>query len=214
MKPFPPLTSPCVRMVPLAALALALLAPATRAQSLWKDDRSRSMFADKRALAVGDILTVLVQENTTTAKDNKTSTARESGMDAGLSAFFYSPNASPLLTRRGQLPTLKWNSKNQFTGGGSVANSEQITARVAVQVIEVLPNGNLIIEGRRETVIGRENQTMILRGIVRPDDVLANNTVYSYNIADAKIEIVGKGTLTDAQRKGWFSRIWDKVNPF
>ncbi|WP_165107384.1 flagellar basal body L-ring protein FlgH [Limisphaera ngatamarikiensis] len=201
-------------MVPLAALALALLAPATRAQSLWKDDRSRSMFADKRALAVGDILTVLVQENTTTAKDNKTSTARESGMDAGLSAFFYSPNASPLLTRRGQLPTLKWNSKNQFTGGGSVANSEQITARVAVQVIEVLPNGNLIIEGRRETVIGRENQTMILRGIVRPDDVLANNTVYSYNIADAKIEIVGKGTLTDAQRKGWFSRIWDKVNPF
>jgi flagellar L-ring protein precursor FlgH len=201
-------------MVPLAALALALLAPALRAQSLWKDDRSRSMFADKRALAVGDILTVLVQENTTTAKDNKTSTARESGMDAGLSAFFYSPNASPLLTRRGQLPTLKWNSKNQFTGGGSVANSEQITARVAVQVIEVLPNGNLIIEGRRETVIGRENQTMILRGIVRPDDVLANNTVYSYNIADAKIEIVGKGTLTDAQRKGWFSRIWDKVNPF
>lgn len=201
-------------MVPLAALALALLAPALRAQSLWKDDRSRSMFADKRALAVGDILTVLVQENTTTAKDNKTSTARESGMDAGLSTFFYSPNASPLLTRRGQLPTLKWNSKNQFTGGGSVANSEQITARVAVQVIEVLPNGNLIIEGRRETVIGRENQTMILRGIVRPDDVLANNTVYSYNIADAKIEIVGKGTLTDAQRKGWFSRIWDKVNPF
>jgi flagellar L-ring protein precursor FlgH len=201
-------------MVPLAALALALLAPALRAQSLWKDDRSRSMFADKRARAVGDILTVLVQENTTTAKDNKTSTARESGMDAGLSAFFYSPNASPLLTRRGQLPTLKWNSKNQFTGGGSVANSEQITARVAVQVIEVLPNGNLIIEGRRETVIGRENQTMILRGIVRPDDVLANNTVYSYNIADAKIEIVGKGTLTDAQRKGWFSRIWDKVNPF
>jgi flagellar L-ring protein precursor FlgH len=201
-------------MVPLAALALALLAPALRAQSLWKDDRSRSMFADKRALAVGDILTVLVQENTTTAKDNKTSTARESGMDAGLSAFFYSPNASPLLTRRGQLPTLKWNSKNQFTGGGSVANSEQITARVAVQVIEVLPNGNLIIEGRRETVIGRENQTMILRGIVRPDDVLANNTVYSYNIADAKIEIIGKGTLTDAQRKGWFSRIWDKVNPF
>ncbi|MCS7091461.1 MAG: flagellar basal body L-ring protein FlgH [Verrucomicrobiota bacterium] len=195
-------------------LALDWIAQPGAAQSLWKDDRSRSMFADKRAVAVGDILTVLVQENTTTAKDNKTATSRESGMDAGLSAFFYSPTASPLMTRRGQLPALRWNSKNQFTGGGSVANSEQITARAAVQVIEVQPNGNLIIEGRRETVVGRELQTMVLRGIVRPEDVLANNTVYSYNIADAKIEIVSKGTLADTQRKGWFSRVWDKVNPF
>ncbi|GIX50644.1 MAG: flagellar L-ring protein [Limisphaera sp.] len=207
-------TRPVHRSLLPAALALALAAPALPAQSLWKDERSRSMFADKRALAVGDVLTVLVQESTTTAKDNKTSTARESSMDAGLSAFFYSPNASSLLTKRGELPALKWNSKNQFTGGGSVANSEQITARAAVQVIEVLPNGNLIIEGRRETVVGRELQTMVLRGIVRPEDVLPNNTVYSYNIADAKIEIVGKGTLTDTQRKGWLSRLWDKVNPF
>lgn len=198
----------------LLTLAMALAAPSLKGQSLWKDDRSRSMFGDKRAMAVGDILTVLVQEKTTTAKDNKTATARESGMDAGLSAFFYSPSASPMLTRRGQLPALRWNSKNQFSGGGSVANSEQITARAAVQVIEVLPNGNLIIEGRRETVVGREYQTMVLRGIVRPEDVLANNTVYSYNIADAKIEIVGKGSLTDAQRKGWFGRIWDKITPF
>ncbi len=172
------------------------------------------MYADKRALAVGDILTVLVQESTVTAKDNKTATTRESGMDAGLSAFFYSPTASPLLTRRGQLPALRWNSKNQFSGGGSVANSERITARAAVQVIEVLPNRNLIIEGRRETVVGNEIQTMVLRGIVRPEDVLPNNTVYSYNIADAKIEIIGKGTLIDSQRKGWFSRLWDKITPF
>lgn len=208
---------PCFGRVPpvlLAAWLAAGVGPAAHGQSLWRAELSRSMYADKRALAVGDILTVLVQESTVTAKDNKTATTRESGMDAGLSAFFYSPTASPLLTRRGQLPALRWNSKNQFSGGGSVANSERITARAAVQVIEVLPNRNLIIEGRRETIVGNEIQTMVLRGIVRPEDVLPNNTVYSYNIADAKIEIIGKGTLTETQRKGWFSRIWDKITPF
>jgi len=210
--PFP--ASVCAGLVGLVALvALDPAAPA-RAQSLWQPEVSRSMYADKRALAVGDILTVLVQESTVTAKDNKTATTRESGMDAGLSAFFYSPGASSLLTRRGQLPALRWNSKNQFSGGGSVANSERITARAAVQVIEVLPNRNLLVEGRRETIVGNEMQTMVLRGIVRPEDVLPNNTVYSYNIAEAKIEIVGKGTLADTQRKGWFGRIWDKITPF
>lgn len=204
----------CLAPVLLAGAVATILHPPAQAQSLWRDEVSRSMYADKRALAVGDILTVLVQESTVTAKDNKTATTRESGMDAGLSAFFYSPTASPLLTRRGQLPALRWNSKNQFSGGGSVANSERITARAAVQVIEVLPNRNLIIEGRRETVVGNEIQTMVLRGIVRPEDVLPNNTVYSYNIADAKIEIIGKGTLIDSQRKGWFSRLWDKITPF
>ncbi|MGA4578604.1 flagellar basal body L-ring protein FlgH [Limisphaera sp. VF-2] len=204
----------CLAPVLLAGAVVTILHPPAQAQSLWRDEVSRSMYADKRALAVGDILTVLVQESTVTAKDNKTATTRESGMDAGLSAFFYSPTASPLLTRRGQLPALRWNSKNQFSGGGSVANSERITARAAVQVIEVLPNRNLIIEGRRETVVGNEIQTMVLRGIVRPEDVLPNNTVYSYNIADAKIEIIGKGTLIDSQRKGWFSRLWDKITPF
>ncbi len=112
------------------------------------------------------------------------------------------------------MPAMKFNSKSDFTGGGSINNKDQLSARAAVQVKDVLPNRNLIIEGRRETSVGGEQQTMVLRGIVRPEDVLANNTVYSYNVADASIQIVSKGTLTDSQRKGWFTKIWDKVTPF
>jgi flagellar L-ring protein precursor FlgH len=87
-------------------------------------------------------------------------------------------------------------------------------AHVAVKIMDVLPNHNLVIEGRRETSFSSEHQTIVLRGIVRPEDIGADNTVLSYNVADATIQIAGKGTVSDTQRKGWFTQIWDKVNPF
>jgi len=172
------------------------------------------MYSDKRGTAVGDIITIVVQENTTTSKDNKTATSKQSAMDASIASFLYSPAASGLLTKGGQLPAIKMSSKNDFSGGGTIANTERMIARVAVQVIDVLPNRNLIVEGKRETSFSGEKQTVVLRGVVRENDVLANNTVFSYNVADATIQIVSKGTISDTQRKGWFSRIWDKVTPF
>ena len=195
-------------------LVLALLPFAASAQSLWRDEVSKPMYADKRAASVGDILTLLVQESTSTTKDNKTETAKKSGLDASLETFFYSPAASGLLTKGGQMPALKFNSKNDFAGGGAINNSEKISARAAVTVMDVLPNRNLVIEGRRETSVSGEQQTMILRGVVRPEDVQGNNTIFSYNVADATIQIISKGTITDSQRKGWFQKIWDKVAPF
>ena len=190
---------------------LPLFAPA---QSLWKEDSAKSMFADKRASSPGDIITIVVQETTTTTKDNKTATAKSSGVDASISSFLYSPAASGLLTKGGQLPALKFDSKNDFSGGGSINNSEKIIARVAVKVIDVLPNKSLVVEGRRETLVSGETQTVILRGIVRSEDVAANNTVYSYNLADATIQIVSKGTISNSTKKGWFNRVWDKITPF
>ena len=85
---------------------------------------------------------------------------------------------------------------------------------MAVKVIEVLPNHNLLVEGKRETSFSKEHQTIVLHGVVRPENIGADNTILSYSIADATISIVGKGTVTDSQGKGWFTRIWDKVNPF
>ena len=184
------------------------------AQSLWRDDLSKPMYADKRASHVGDIVTIAVQENTTTSKNNKTATSKESGVDASITTFLYSPGASGLLTQGGQMPALKYNSKSDFAGGGTINNSEKIISYVAAQVIDVLPNNNLVIEGRRETAFAGEKQTILLRGVVRIDDILPNNTVYSYNIADASIHIISSGTLTDSQRKGWFTRLWDKFSPF
>jgi flagellar L-ring protein precursor FlgH len=172
------------------------------------------MFADKRATQAGDVLTIVVAESTSATKNNQTSTSKQSSVNDSVSSFLYSPGASGLLTKGGQLPAMNFASKSTFAGGGSIANTENITAQAAVRVMDVLPNGNLVIEGKRETAFGGERTTQILRGVVRQEDVMANNTVYSYNVADATIQLITKGTITESQNKGWFHRLWDKYSPF
>jgi flagellar L-ring protein precursor FlgH len=154
-------------------LALAIMACSVPgfSQSLWKDGTSKAMYSDKRASRVGDLITIVVQENTTASKDNATSTSKKASMDAAITAFLYSPAASGLLTKGGQLPALKYASANNFDGGGTIKNSEQIVAQVTVRVIDVLPNGNMLIEGTRETSFSGEKQRIVLHGIVRPEDV-------------------------------------------
>ena len=202
-----------LRGLGLLALLLAPVA-ALRADSLWKEESPASMFADKRAAKVGDIITILVQENATASKDNSTKTSKSAGVDASISTFLYSPTASSFLTKGGTMPAVKYNSKQDFDGGGSINNSEKITARIAVKVIDVLPNRQLIIEGRRETSFSGEKQEAILRGTVRTEDVMANNTVFSYDVADATSKYLSRGTISDNTRKGWFSRVWEKLTPF
>ena len=180
-----------------------------RAQSLWHDDTARPIFADKRAGAVGDILTVVVQEVTTATKNNETKTEKNSGLDASVSTMLF-----PQWNYRGKMPAVQYTSDLKHDGSGAINNSEAIVAHIAVKVIDVLPNHNLVVEGKRETGFSHEHQTITLHGIVRPQDIQPDNTVLSYNVADASISITGKGTVSDSQRKGWFTVIWDKFNPF
>lgn len=210
----PPPPAPGADRAALLALALLMATFATRADSLWKDDAGPALVADKKALGIGDILTIVVAENTSNSKSTSTKTAKNSATDTSVSTFLYAPAASGLLTKGGTLPALKFDNKNSFEGGGQIANSETITTRVAVRVVDVLPNRNLVIEGTRHTASSGEFQDIILRGTVRADDVQANNTVFSYNIADATIKIVSKGSVSDSQKRGWFTKFWEKVTPF
>jgi len=197
------------------AVSLLLLAVSTAAgQSLWKDGASHSMMSDRRARSVGDLITIIVAENNTATKDNSTQSSKSSAIDASITTFLYSPAASSFLTKSGQMPAMKTTAKQDFDGGGKINNSEKISARIAVRVVDTLPNGNLLIEGRRTISFAGETQDAVLRGVVRSEDVSPNNTVFSYNVADATIRYFSKGTVTDTQRKGWFLRIWDKVTPF
>jgi flagellar L-ring protein precursor FlgH len=211
-RPFSSLFNPAA----LTALLLVAQTGSLAAGSLWKDTsvRAPSMFADKKAHAIGDTLTVIIQENNGATRNNSTSTAKKVAQNASITSFLYGPGASGLLMKGGQYPALNYGSANSFDGSGTIANSETITAQLAVRVIDVLPNGNFVIEGRRQTAFSGEKQDAILRGVVRADDVSSANTVLSSNIADATIQFVSKGTITDNTSKGWFTRIWDKVSPF
>ena len=198
------------KMFPLifaASLASPLL---VSAQSLWHDDVAKPMFADKRANSIGDILTIVVQESSSANKNDETKTEKQSSWTAAVSQFLF----PGFLQYKGTTPSVNYNSDLKHDGTGAINNSQTIVAQVAVKVIDVLPNKNLVIEGKRDTSFGGEHQTIILHGIVRADDVTVANTVLSYNVADATISIVGEGTVTDTTKKGWFSRILDKVNPF
>jgi flagellar L-ring protein precursor FlgH len=198
----------------IAALFVCGVIGSASAQSLWKEGAAKSMVADKRATHVGDILTIIVQENNTASKDQNTRTSKESALNAAIETFLYSPDASKLLTHNGKMPAIKLNSKQNFEGGGRISNAEKVTARIAVRVVDVLPNRNLVIEGTRQIAFSGETQDAVLRGVVRSEDIAANNTVFSYNVADATIRYISKGTVTDNQRKGWFTKIWEKVTPF
>ena len=201
------LSSQC--SVALAA-ALASFPLAAGAQSLWHEDTARAICADKRASAVGDILTIIVQESSSANKNNETKTEKQSSWTAAISQFFF----PGFLQYKGTTPAVNYNSDLKHDGSGAINNSETIVAQIAVRVIDVLPNHNLLIEGKRETSFSDEHQTIVLHGVIRPEDVTSANTVLSYNVADASISIVGKGTVADTQNKGWFTRILDKVNPF
>src|SRR5437667_2443137 len=199
----------------IATLALLFPRPGLFADSLWNDKAApQAIVSDKRAVRVGDLLSILVQESSVATKNNNTKTSKATGLDASISSFLYSPGASHLLTKGGQLPAIKFDAKHDFNAGGQINNSENIIARIAVRVIDVLPNQNLVVEGSRQTAFAGETQDIILRGIVRPADITANNTVFSYNVADATIKFVSKGAVSNTQRKGWFTKLWEFVTPF
>ena len=197
-----------------ATFALAI--PAVQADSLWpvSGGGDRSMFADRKASHTGDILTVVVAESAAATNSQKKSATRDSALQDAVQQFIFSIAASKLGTHAGELPGTSATGKSSYSGGGEVANTQSLNSRAAVLVTDVLPNGNLVIEGVRVVTFSGETQYVVLHGLVRADDISSGNTVLSTNIADARVEFVDKGTLSDAQKRGWLSKVYEKLRPF
>jgi flagellar L-ring protein precursor FlgH len=201
----------------LFALLLATTAIAgPTSGSLWPAGTGveRGMTADRMASRTGDILTIVVAESASASSAQTKSASRESSLADSITQFIYSKAASGLLTHNGELPASTAAGKSSYSGGGSVNNSQTLTARAAVLVTDVLPNGNLVIEGARMVTFSGETQHVILHGLVRPTDIGSDNTVLSTNIAEARVEFVSDGTLTEAQKRGWLSKLYEKLRPF
>ena len=193
-----------------AIVALCLFVPTTRASSLWPaNGQSKSMFADRKATAKGDIITIVVAESAVAQSSQSKSSNRESSLEDAISRFIY----SGLGAHKGQMPSISASGSASFSGGGNTSNSQSLSARAAVLVSDVLPNGNLVIEGVRVVTFSGETQYVVLRGIVRPDDIARDNSVISTNIADARVEFYAEGALTDAQKRGWLAKIYEKLHP-
>lgn len=170
-------------------LALAQFKP--QEQSL------RSLFSDVKAFQVDDAIMVYIVEDTqadnNASTEERKSTELSGGM--GLSTGTSNTNIS------GNLGT-----GNNFRGSGRTTRNEKIRSRLSARVVEVQPNGNLLIEGKRTTKVNGETQTITIRGIVRPVDVNSDNSVYSYNIMDLTLLIEGDGTISKTQEPGLITR--------
>ncbi len=184
--------------------------------SLWVDGGSLSeMFINDKARRVGDIVTIKIVESSKATNKATTATDRTSTLDVGLGSLFNLennwPNSSavfnPFSTAQGS-----YNSK--FDGGGTTARSGDLNAFITARIVDVLPNGNLIIEGNREVRVNHENQIITITGMVRPRDVSAENVILSTYVADARISYSGSGIVNDKQRPGWLVRLLDNIWPF
>ncbi|PIE58437.1 MAG: flagellar biosynthesis protein FlgH [Desulfobulbus propionicus] len=182
--------------------------------SLWTGDEG-NWLGDIRARAVGDIVTVLINETASASKEATTQSGRDANMTAGIPTLF--GYEIPLVEKNQNLDMSSLVSaslSNSFTGSGKTTRSEDLAATLTTQVIEIYPNGNMKIRGGKSVMVNHESQIIYLTGIVRSHDIDANNTVSSDKILNAQIAYTGKGSVSDKQKPGWLMRVFDNTWPF
>jgi flagellar L-ring protein FlgH len=203
------------RAIPVVALGLAVFtASSAGAQSLWRDGNpGGSIFADHRARAVNDIVTILVVEQSSTSRSASTSTSKNTSRTAAINDFPFL--ALPTRNQEAQSNMrLDVEGKASHEGQGAISRNDAVRAQIPARVVKVLDNGNLLIEGRRAVLVNDETQTATISGIVRPQDITGGNTVLSSQIADAEVQIVGRGVIAEAQKPGMLYRLLDWLRLF
>jgi len=175
------------------------VAPAVSAQSLWAEGgRYRNVFSDRKAADVGDILTIVISESTTIS-DTRSSSNSKSGntsLSAGIGIFDFLKAASA-------------GGSDSFKADGAAASKNTTNANVTVTVVDVQPNGNLVLEGTQSIWNNKNEHKITFKGICRPEDVTANNTIPSTKIAGATVRFDGKGPLNAKQRQGILTQIFN-----
>ena len=182
------------------------------ANSLWRNG-SRAFFKDQRAARIGDILTITVNFTDKANLSNETVRNRTSKEDSGITDFI---GAQTITQARKILPgkILTTDSTSQYDGKGTVDRKENLQTNVAAVVTQVLPNGNLVVEGKQEIRVNFEIREMIVAGIVRPEDIQSDNTIDSSKIAQARIAYGGRGQITDFQQPRYGQQFTDILLPF
>ena len=189
--------------------------PATyNPNSLWRNG-SRAFFKDQRAHQVGDILTVTVRITDNAKFENETQRSRKNTEDSGVTDYIGSKTlgasaAKAILPGR----ILTADSTASSEGKGSVDRKEELTTNVAAVVTQLLPNGNLVVEGKQEIRVNYEIRELVVAGVVRPEDIQSDNTIDSTKIAEARIAYGGRGQITDVQQPRYGQQVLDVLLPF
>lgn len=183
--------------------------------SLWQTG-GRAFFRDQRASRVGDILTVIVTINDQAQIQNETKRSRDNTDTLGASSLFgYESHLHNWLPKAVD-PTslLNTNSALSNDGKGSIARQEQISLRIAAEIIQVLPNGNLVVSGKQQVGVNYDLRELTIHGVIRPQDISAENSISYDQIAEARIEYGGRGSIQDVQQPRYGDQLIDILMPF
>lgn len=206
-----PLAMPTQQIVPM----VPAVQPAGSANSLWKTG-SRAFFNDQRASRTGDILTVMIDIKDNASVQNQTSTSRETSLNTGFTSLFGLESKVDQVLPGSVNPASLINSgsTSSLEGQGSVNRSEAVSLTIAAVVAGVLPNGNLVIQGRQEVRINQELRELTISGIVRPEDITASNTIRHTQIAEARVSYGGRGAVSRVQRVPAAQALVEQFSPF
>ena len=195
----------------VAALALAALPVC--ADSIWPKNGG-SLFTDNKAYRVGDIVTVVVNEATTLSSSAGSSLSKDSDTEGEIETLDWpkGSNASKVFT--GDKPKVKFGATRSFDGSGSYSLSGSMSTSLTAVVMDVLPNGNLVIEGSRVLESVDEKVFIRVSGVIRPEDIDAQNTVASTALAQGKIILENRGPIAQSSRRGFLNRFIDFIWPF
>lgn len=190
-----------IRKNSLLIIILLIAISASEAESQgFQTSPHHSLYADHKAREIGDVITIMIIEFS--EADNQSSTAISksdeisASADAGTGSLSFLPGLS-----------LGMSTNNTFSGEGSTSRRGSLRGKMTATIKEILPNGYFRVEGKRVIEVNQDKQEMKLTGIVRPRDIRSDNTVFSYNIAEANIKYSGKGAVNRAHRMGYFRRI-------
>ena len=193
---------------PMTARPAARIENLAATGSIYQAGVSRTLFEDRRARYVGDTMHIAISEATNASTNSNTNASRSTKVNASV------PTISGLPGKSLQGLALDANSSNSLEGKGDAAANNVFNGTITVTVIEVLPNGNLLVSGEKQVSIGAGTEYIRLSGIVNPYFINAANTISSGNVADARIEYKESGVISEAQVMGWLARFFLSVLPF
>lgn len=210
-----PMTYPAALVPASQQYVAAPQAGAASANSLWRTG-SRTFFGDQRARRIGDILTVNIDIDDRAQTQNSTQRTRTNSTSGGVTNFFGLETAiADALPGAGNPANLiGMEGASASNGSGTVNRAEKVSLKIAAVVSEVLPNGNLVIQGRQEVRTNREVRELTVAGIVRPEDISSANTINHTQIAEARISYGGRGDITRVQAAPAAQALVERFSPF
>jgi flagellar L-ring protein precursor FlgH len=180
--------------------AQSLKPPAVSGGSLYQNNYAISLYSDQRARRIGDVITIMLQEQTNASKSTSASTSKDSDISLTPTSLF-----------GGVHPALATNlvGERSFSGSGDTGQSNSLNGQITVTISDILPNGILEVRGEKWLSLNQGDEFIRVRGLVRPEDITSNNTVQSSKLADARISYGGTGFIASAAKPGWITKFFN-----